>query len=79
MPWRRERQPISVFLPGESHRQKSLAGYSLWGRKESDTTELLILVLSEPAKWQSEDVNLRGLSKSGAHAESPDEEPVLSG
>ena len=33
-------------------------GHSLWGLKELDTTELLILVLSQPAKWQSEDVNL---------------------
>ena len=28
-----------VFLSGESHGQRSLAGYSPWGRKESDTTE----------------------------------------
>ena len=28
-----------VFLPGESHGQRSLAGYSPWGRKESDMTE----------------------------------------
>ena len=28
-----------VFLPGESHGQRSLEGYSPWGRKESDTTE----------------------------------------
>ena len=27
----------SVFLPGESHGQRSLPGYSLWGHKESDT------------------------------------------
>ena len=26
-------------LPGESHGRRSLVGYSLWGRKESDTTE----------------------------------------
>ena len=26
-----------VFLPGEFHGQRSLAGYSPWGRKESDT------------------------------------------
>ena len=30
-----------VFLPGEFHRQRSLAGYSPWGRKESDMTERL--------------------------------------
>ena len=33
IPWRREWQPTSVFLPGESHGQRSLAGYSLWGPK----------------------------------------------
>ena len=31
---------IPVFLPGESHGQKSLAGYSPWGCKESDMTEV---------------------------------------
>ena len=30
---------IHLFLPGEFHGQRSLAGYSLWGHKESDTTE----------------------------------------
>ena len=29
-----------VFLPGESHGQSSLAGYSPWGHKESDMTEV---------------------------------------
>ena len=29
----------SIFLPGESHGQRSLVGYSPWGRTESDTTE----------------------------------------
>ena len=28
-----------VFLPGKCHGQKSLVGYSPWGRKESDMTE----------------------------------------
>ena len=40
-PWRREWQPTPAFLPGESHGQRSLGGYSLWGCKERDTTELL--------------------------------------
>ena len=31
--------PTPVFVPGESHEQRSLASYSPWGRKESDTTE----------------------------------------
>ena len=35
------RQPIPVFLPGKFHEQKSLAGHSSWGRKESDMTERL--------------------------------------
>ena len=39
--WRREWLPTPVFLSGEFHGQKSLAGYSPWGHKESDTTELL--------------------------------------
>ena len=32
-------QPTPVFLSGESQGQRSLAGYSPWGHKESDTTE----------------------------------------
>ena len=32
-------QPTPVFLPGESHEQRSLAGYSPWCHKESETTE----------------------------------------
>ena len=34
-------QLTPVFLPGKSHGQRSLVGYSPWGRKESDTTERL--------------------------------------
>ena len=36
----RKGQPTLVFLPGESHGQRNLAGYSPQGRKESDTTEV---------------------------------------
>ena len=32
-------QKTPVFLPRESHGQRSLVGYSPWGRKELDTTE----------------------------------------
>ena len=39
IPWRRAWQPTPVFLPGKSHGQRSLAGYSPWGCKELDTTE----------------------------------------
>ena len=38
--WRRAWQPTPVFLPGESYGQRSLVGYSQWGRKESDMTLL---------------------------------------
>ena len=38
-PWGRTRQPTPVFLPRESYGQRSLAGYSPWGLKESDTSE----------------------------------------
>ena len=38
MHWRRKWQSTPVFLPGESHGQKSLVGYSPWHRKEWDMT-----------------------------------------
>ena len=37
--WQRVWKPTPVFLPGESQGQRSLAGYSPSGQKESDTTE----------------------------------------
>ena len=40
IPWRREWEPTPVFLPGDSHGQRSLVGYSPWGYKEADTTEM---------------------------------------
>ena len=39
IPRRREWQPTPVFFPVESHGQRSLAGYSPWGREESNRTE----------------------------------------
>ena len=41
IPWRKAWQPTPVFLPGESHGQRSLAGYDPWGHTESDTTEAI--------------------------------------
>ena len=35
VPWRRKRQPSPVFLPGKSHRWRSLAAYSPKGHKET--------------------------------------------
>ena len=40
-PWRRKWQPTPVFLPGETRRERSLAGYSPRGRKEAGMTERL--------------------------------------
>ena len=41
IPWRGKWQPSPVFLPGKSHGQRSLAGYSPWSCKEQDMTEQL--------------------------------------
>ena len=43
IPWRKD---TPVFLPGKSHGQRSLAGYSPWGCRELDTTKRLTLPLS---------------------------------
>ena len=43
IPQRRSWQPTTVFLPGEFHGQRSLVGYSPWGRKKSDMIEQLTL------------------------------------
>ena len=39
--WRRAWQPTPLFLPGESYRQRNLAGYSPWCHKESDILQRL--------------------------------------
>ena len=54
IPWRRKWQPTPVFLPGKSHGQRSLAGYSPWSQKELNMTEhmaesILISLHSEVA------------------------------
>ena len=56
IPWRREWQPTSEFLPGEFHGQRSLAGYRPWDQKESDITEWLTLSFTatksnHPSQW----------------------------
>ena len=63
MPWRRKWQPTAVFLPGESHGQRSLAVYSPWGRKESDTTYCFVqfaikITNSETVIFQLHNVHL---------------------
>ena len=51
--WRRKWQPIPVLLPGKSHGQKSLVGYSPWSCKELDTTELRSTHTDRKLKGQS--------------------------
>ena len=41
IPWKRKWQPTPVLLPGKSHGQRSLVGYSPWGHKELDKTDWL--------------------------------------
>ena len=53
IPWRRKWQPISVFLPEESHGQRSLAGYCPWGPKKLNTAWRLSSNSSElHSSWQ---------------------------
>ena len=61
IPCRRAWKPTPVFLLGESHGQRSLAGYSPWGHKELDTTEQL----SPQSSTSSENGKLRVTTKEG--------------
>jgi len=47
IPWRSKWKPTSVFLPGESHGQRNLEGYSPWGHRESGMTEGPTVLLSQ--------------------------------
>ena len=49
--------PTPVFLPEESHGQRSLVGYSPWGPKESDMTEQLTLFYTQHKKDKMTSVN----------------------
>ena len=64
MPWRRKWQPTSVFLLGESHGQKSLAGYSPWGHKELDMPE-------RPTQQQQEELASSSRPGAGNKTEGP--------
>ena len=48
--WRRKQQPTPVFLPGESHGQRSLEGYRPWGPTGSNTTKATEHTHTWPAK-----------------------------
>ena len=45
IPWRREGQPTPVFLPGEFHGQRSLAGYSLWDHRQTQLSDWHCVIL----------------------------------
>ena len=65
-PLQKEMATHSIFFPGKSHGQRSLADYSLWGCKESETTEQLnnkymknIFDRSSLLKYSDMEVNYR--------------------
>ena len=51
IPWRRKWQPTPVFVPRDSHGQRSLVGYRPWGHKELDMTEQLSMEGNIPFGW----------------------------
>ena len=69
IPWRRKWQPAPVFLPGESHGQRSLAGYSPWGHKELDMAEQLTHLASfygtEDCSLWTQDMSIDRLCHAG--------------
>ena len=54
MHWRRKWHPTPVFLPGESQGRGSLVGCRLWGRTESDTTEVTLQQQQQHCQRQRE-------------------------
>ena len=59
IPWRRKWPPTPELLPGESHGQRSLAGYSPWGSKELAMTEQLSMMsLVSQKGWKKNFFNL---------------------
>ena len=52
IPWNRKWQPTPVFLLGESCEQRSLEGYSPWGGKELNMTEVTATELMTYPKLQ---------------------------
>ena len=62
IPWRRERPPTPVFLPGKPHRQKSLEGYCPWGRIESDVTHRVEQLTLPLIKLEKKEIGQGGAS-----------------
>ena len=53
-------QPTPIFLPGESHGQRSVVGYSPWCCKELDTTEVTQHAPTRDFKWMSLELTMNG-------------------
>ena len=68
IPWRRKWQSTPVLLPGKSHGQRSLVGYSSWGHKELDMTERLHFLKGQTAKAQEPPRGATPRPRSGAAA-----------
>ena len=71
--WRRKWHPTPVFLPGEAHGQRSLAGYSPWGHKESDLTEHIHFLELLPV---ADNTHFRASLISTAKLPNPNSNPV---
>ena len=71
IPWKRAQQPTPVFLPGESHGQRSLVGYRPWSRKDSDATEQLTLSFSFSFSLHDQHGSAGGFALGHAHSRSP--------
>ena len=63
MPWRKKWQPVPGPLLGESHGQRCPVAYSLWGHKESDTTEQLthsmLMSITSPSQLSRKNSTLK--------------------
>ena len=62
MHWRRKWQPTPVFLPGKSQGQGSLVGCRLWGRTESDMTEVTSQQQQQSRKQEELEIQNPGYS-----------------
>ena len=67
IPRRREWKPTTVFLPGKPHGQRSLVGYSPWGRKEAAKSSLNFIAKSNWAHTTYTSLLLVSVAKSVAH------------
>ena len=70
-PLEEAQQPTPVFLPGESHGQRSLVGYRPWSRKDSDATEQLTLSFSFSFSLHDQHGSAGGFALGHAHSRSP--------